>query len=530
MTPVIREAKADSRTTESSASSPTVVQQFPPLSKIIARTKPSAGILAGILILAAWIALINTLATGSTERALALGMVTLATLTPVLIWAYGSPQTIPLVAVLSLQDYMWYGLPLIINNKEIHPYPPEDLVTASVSILIYSLSMTVVWLMIVKRPTTIPGTIRILSLTNMTSRKRTISLAAFGLACCALFELALVVGWTDPLWKIVSYSAVINPIRTLLAAVECGACLLLFHEIGAKRLGSIAIFITVASWLTIFLMRIASVLLSSTVTTIASMALGLFLGSRRMPWLPTSLAILLLFFLNLSKFDVRERYWSDRADRVRVTVSTLPEFFLNWSMKSLDILLGQTSQELQISQEPTTSAQSPFERISNLQMLLYVNHRLQRVGDDLLWGKTYSVVPSVLVPRVFWSDKPKAQIGQVILNVHFGRQTLRQTNVTYIAWGPLPESVGNFGPWWGPLLLGTFFGTAFGYIERKTYVLPLFSPASIMAGFLCMTLVSLPSMVASTYISSVTQLLFVLWIGLALMTTQTPYNTSSDSV
>jgi hypothetical protein len=65
------------------------------------------------------------------------------------------------------------------------------------------------------------------------------------------------------------------------------------------------------------------------------------------------------------------------------------------------------------------------------------------------------MIPALLVPRIFWEDKPRTHMGQMILNYHYGRQaSVRDIFSTFIAWGLLPEAVGNFGIILGSLGVG----------------------------------------------------------------------------
>ena len=143
-------------------------------------------------------------------------------------------------------------------------------------------------------------------------------------------------------------------------------------------------------------------------------------------------------------------------------------------------------------------------------MLPYVRDRLGRGGDEPLRGETYAVVWQALVPRLLWKGKPRSHIGQQTLNVHFGRQTLEQSFETYIAWGLLPEAVGNFGGPAGPAVIGLFLGACGGWVEAKTPGLPLFSPAAVLAGFLALSVTGASGMVASVFMSSFLQLVVVL--------------------
>jgi len=112
----------------------------------------------------------------------------------------------------------------------------------------------------------------------------------------------------------------------------------------------------------------------------------------------------------------------------------------------------------------------------------------------------------------------RGQEGQVLLNLHFGRQQTReQTEVTYIAWGFLPEAVGNFGSFFGPLLYGVVVGMLLRISENVGRLQPLLSVAGLLS--LAVTVVWLTSyeMVASTFVGSIAQIItFLLLLTLVL--------------
>ena len=77
------------------------------------------------------------------------------------------------------------------------------------------------------------------------------------------------------------------------------------------------------------------------------------------------------------------------------------------------------------------------------------------------------MIPMLAIPRFLWPGKPRTHEAQVQFNLHFGRQkNEKETYQTYIAIGLLPEAVGNFGFFLGPVLIGTSLGFGTGWLER----------------------------------------------------------------
>jgi hypothetical protein len=119
-----------------------------------------------------------------------------------------------------------------------------------------------------------------------------------------------------------------------------------------------------------------------------------------------------------------------------------------------------------------------------------------------LGGSTYWIIPALLTPRIIWPEKPRTHEGQVMLNVHYGRQTEEETQTTYIAWGLLPEAYGNFGPIFGAVFLGCVLGFFCAWVESFTAFKPLLSVEGMCAfGFLVGIATSF-EMVASVLVTS----------------------------
>jgi len=102
---------------------------------------------------------------------------------------------------------------------------------------------------------------------------------------------------------------------------------------------------------------------------------------------------------------------------------------------------------------------------------------------------------------VLWPDKPRSHEGQILLNVHFGRQDLNSTFTTYIAWGYF-RSIWKFGPITGSLLLGVFLGVSFAWMENFLARKLLVSTEGLIALSIFMNLMNSFEMVASVLVTS----------------------------
>jgi hypothetical protein len=91
-----------------------------------------------------------------------------------------------------------------------------------------------------------------------------------------------------------------------------------------------------------------------------------------------------------------------------------------------------------------------------------------------LGGATYTIIPRLLVPRLFDPDKPDSHQGTSMLNVQFGLQSEEDTQGTTIGWGLLNEAYGNFGIA-GVALIGGVLGLLFAFVGRLTAGAPVMS-------------------------------------------------------
>ena len=133
----------------------------------------------------------------------------------------------------------------------------------------------------------------------------------------------------------------------------------------------------------------------------------------------------------------------------------------------------------------------------------------------ILKGATYTVIPALFIPRILWPDKPRTHEGQVLLNVHFGRQDLISTYSTYVAWGLLPEAYGNFGPFAGAIILGAVLGLGFAWVECATARKLVISLEGFVAFSVFLNLANAFEMVSSVLVTSIFQSLVPIVVACA---------------
>ena len=291
----------------------------------------------------------------------------------------------------------------------------------------------------------------------------------------------------------------ISPIRTASGLASVVGCFLGSYEWSRGSLQS--------RWLWFGLVAamlsggLSSLLLSAVQAPLLALMLGLWLGRARQA-LAITLSLLLIFaFLQQGKYVLRERYWSGSGLTPPSNPITLAQEWIEASLTPVK------------SDKKATDRGLFSSRLNNLQNLLYVEQSLSR-GTPTLGGESLTVIPEVLVPRLFNQDKVRSQQGQVILNLHFGRQrSLKDTFTAYIAWGLLPEGIGNFGSTAGPLLFGFATGGLIRCTENLSRGQRLLTTPGLLSVVLMVLWLTSFEMVASTFLAAAEQLILLVLVS-----------------
>lgn len=261
-------------------------------------------------------------------------------------------------------------------------------------------------------------------------------------------------------------------------------------------------------WLVLLMVPLAaslgSLLLSSLQGTLFGMLLGLWLGRSRQALPITLTGLALISFLHVGKEAMREIYWDQGIPLPSNPVVLAQE----WTIASLEEIQAGDGRQKNLA----------TERFNNLQNLLYVQREL-RAGAPTLDGGSLTVIPEVLLPRIFNPNKVRSHEGQVLLNLHFGRQRSRAyTEHTYVAWGFLAEGVGNFGSSAGPMLMGLVTGVLLRITENFGRGQLILSTPGLLSLALTVFWLTTYEMAASTFAAAAFQIVLVVllvgwWFG-----------------
>lgn len=250
---------------------------------------------------------------------------------------------------------------------------------------------------------------------------------------------------------------------------------------------------------------LASLLLSSLQGIIFGALLGLWLGRSRQALAITLAGIIFIGFLHTGKAAIREIYWS-QGDSMPSNPVVLLQAWVGASLASV----GQAGEA-----RPSNLF---TDRFNNLQNLLYVQKEVL-AGTPLLDGETFSTIPNSLIPRFLNPNKGRSHSGQVLLNLHFGRQrTLEETEKSFIAWGFLAEGVGNFGSTAGPVIMGLVTGCLLRITENLGRGQLILSTPGLLSLALTVFWLTTYEMAASTFVAAVFQIVVVVllvgwWFG-----------------
>jgi hypothetical protein len=416
---------------------------------------------------------------------------------------------VPLLPTLALQHLIVYGVPILSKNEEAYAYPESYFNAAGAELLLFLLSMTTVWY----------AGIRLFPASRAFSYTLTM-LRSGGYQLFNRIGLILILFTT--VWQVLEVLGMLGPLfnalpegsysiaNTIVSAASMCGFFIAALGIGSGELPAALRYLFWAAFCVQCIVAIASLLLSSASVYMASVAIGLFWSSGRFPWRFLLCTISILSFLNLGKAEMRERYWDEiTGERKSFSVSDIPSIYAEWgdlSMKSFNKEKKQQGEKI--------SQQTLVERVNNLSNLLYVIDAVEGRKVPLLNGETYEIIPALLIPRIFWPEKPRTPEGQILLNVHFGRQDRVSSLKTYIAWGLLPEAYGNFGAYFGSVFLGSVLGLGLAFLERATQNKALFSMEGFTLFSVFTGLAISYEMVASVLVTSLFQAVVTICVAM----------------
>lgn len=428
-------------------------------------------------------------------------------------WTSARDHGLPLLPIFILQQAVVYGLPLIIDHPGLKFVKVDIVLTSAVGTGSFLLFCLGGWFVGKASATSKPSRANLVVAAGSRAQDRCLGISLLLLTLCLSFHLS---SRSGILYQVVpGVDRLFSMMRNFATAAGAMGALFGGLAIGSRPTLARA-WIFWSLFAAIFLLEIADVLLSGAAGIVLSAGIGLTLGSRKMPVKFLLATFAVVGFLNQGKFVIRERYWNEDSNTSGVSLVALPSIYADWCHASLSAFMGnQVGKQVTLqSDKEDDEGQSFLERVNNLQNMTYVMECFYERGAKPMMGETYALIPPLFVPRFLWQDKPRTHEGQVRLNLHFGRQaSVEETEKTYIAWGLLPEGVGNFGPVGGPMILGLILGFVMGWLETVSRRKRVFSVEGMaLAGTLLMVATSYEQ-VASVFLTATFQFVVAAVMG-----------------
>ncbi len=466
----------------------------PGVKQLILRSLLPTGLIFAVLTL--------SLAVSHSSGAVGFAFMGIGTYIVLSLWArYGIG--LPLLPVIAIQHLFTYALPIAVQNETVLAYSDATLLHGSIEVLVFLLALGGGWrfgMQVFSPSPPMAYSLYILAEEGSAGLRR-IGYGLIGVTsiCYLLQALGLLNLVIDFLPS--GSESVVNALVS-----GAGMCGFFVIALGIGS-GEIPLYRTGLFWgLFLFdcLVSASALLLSAPTSFVATVAIGLFWGSERIPWKFLTVVVAILGFLNLGKYEMRERYWDPLVDYTNtLPLSQIPARYAEWADTSLTVI--SSGENSAIKDQKKKKDNSILARVNNLQNLLYVMDAVETDHIPLLLGSTYTLIPPLLIPRILWPDKPRTHEGQVMLNVHFGRQDLISSYRTYIAWGLLPEAYGNFGSFWGSIVLGVVLGGFIAWVENASANKPVLSMEGFLVFTLFLNMAASFEMVASVLITSIFQ-------------------------
>ena len=379
-------------------------------------------------------------------------IIAVAALYPGYLWCRDRAKGLPLFPLLAFNYLFTHSFPLVYGHIKVQSYSASEHFLASLTVASFLVVATFAWLSYVKK---VPNK-------NFYIKEFAKSQVFPFFITALIFRIVYQVGFMSGfLWLIIPNSLV-SVLRALTGSTSLLGIVTISYLLGKNLLKKNQAWLFLSIMVVLLFVTGASLYLNTFGLYILVGCVGWMLGSKKIPWRVLLVSALLLSFLNIGKGDTRHYYWTVRNSGIYP--SEYIQVYQDWINNSLE-RMGRSENSVEIEYKTKNNSKgSLLHRSSVIHMLLKVQ---AETGKEIpyLQGKTYSLIPQLLVPRFLNPNKIRGGEANHLLSVHYGLQTYRQTITTSIGWGLLQEAYANFG-WLGCLGLGMFLGNLYGWITR----------------------------------------------------------------
>lgn len=411
-------------------------------------------------------------------------LITAAALLPSYLWCSSRAQGMPIFPLFALTFVWTHALPLVSQHTKVVTYSSTSHLFASCTVAGFLGLGTLIWFPFVKSASLRPKSYRALS------SQRGNVFFLWVLAAGILFNMYFVGGW------FFLDGGIFSIVRGAILGLNALATFVLAYQLGTQELPKgqtrLFLFLLVANMITsavgLLVVWAACMFMLATIAFI--------IGRRKIPVLPILIVLVCLSLLHSGKAQMRSKYWF-RGQITFVQPWEYAAWYGEWISYSL-LDFNTNKEDLPESQQK----QSFLERSSVIHLLLLAQDKSPN-SKPFLHGETYSILPQLLVPRIFNSNKIWSHEGTYLLNIHYGLQTRKETLSTTISWGLLAESYANFGLL-GCAGLAIVLGVAYGQSTRWSLNMPILSDRSLFT-VLMMTFAFQTEWTAGVYVASLFQ-------------------------
>ena len=377
-------------------------------------------------------------------------IIAIAALYPSYLWCCDRAKGLPLFPLLAINFLFTHSFPLINNHKQIAKYTPSQHLIASLIVASFLGVATFCWLSYVKKAPVNN------SYSKEFGKTQIFPFFIASLILRIIYEVGMISGF---IWLILP-SSFISVIRALSGTISILAIITISYLLGGKLLTKNQAFLFLSLMVVIIFVSGVSLYLNTFGLYVLLGCIGWMLGAKKIPWRLLLISFVILSFLNLGKASTRNYYW--KRSNSAIQPLEYIQVYKHWIDNSLQkISEPETSIEYKNKSKNNNSL---IERSSLIHMLLKVQTATGK-ERPYLEGKTYSIIPQLLVPRFLNKNKIRGSSGNHMLTVYYGLQSYKATFKTSIGWGLLQEAYANFG-WLGCLGLGVFLGNLYGWITR----------------------------------------------------------------
>lgn len=383
-------------------------------------------------------------------------IITLAVL-PGLLWAKRGNHQLPVFEVQMATAVNAFALPLLNSKEKLSVYANETVDTAMLAVLLYQGVAIGTHAMIGGRP----------------GRTRFFTEEVLNRGIQKFISTGLVLSTVYTFLNVFYQGLIPYELNSIFRAAFAGIGLIsTFVEMrrwgqGTLKPGEAGLIGTLIASQVI--MQISTLFLVGGITLLVLCVIGYVSGSRRIPFVPIALALVVLGILHNGKAAMRDVYWdAETNERTQVALLDLPALYTEWFAEGL-----RTHDESGDAKKPVALV----DRTSLIHILCMI---VNETPDLLpfLEGKTYAQIPGQFVPRFFWPGKPPGHISTNTLAIYYGLQDEDATTRTTIGFGFVAEAYANYGLM-GVGVIGFLIGLSYKKVQVATSQCAMLSYAGL---------------------------------------------------